>query len=198
MTICKTALVGLDEGKAIASARRGGRRDARVPGRFSSPPAKSDGQAAATTRSPLSDRRGRLADVGGHSMSAGPGQRPAFTGDLVRAWSAEGLQRSRSSATWLSSRRRSDVSRAAAVGRNGRILSTFGTNRELPDVGLTRTAKGALRPPVTCLHLVQETTSRRRGRGRWTRRRDAQPVRSGGRRGGCGEGDARPSQAGSL
>lgn len=184
MTVREAAMVGCDEGKATASARAGGRRRGCVPGRCVSPPAKTDGQAAADAQSLVSDRRGRLADVGGHcDLAVAADRQPALAGDRVRASSAEGLHRTRSRATWPSSWRRMAVRRAIVDRAGGRISLTFGTNRELSGDGLSRCEQGAVRPALTAGCPARRSSSRRQQEGQQTRRRDARPIRSGGRRG---------------
>lgn len=196
-------MVGCDEGKPVATDRRGGGRCRCVPGRDVPPPAGARGQGAAAAQSPAGDRRGRLADVGRHSMSAGAGQRriekaepsgrgldhraPRNAGARVRTSPAERLLRSRSRAAWASSRRRRDVSQAKAP----RAVAGAETNRELSGSGLTARVGAGLRPPLMTVRPLPGAHARRRPGGVASeRRRDARPVRSGGRRGGDGQGSA--------
>lgn len=214
MTVRKAAMVGLDGGKTAAPARCGGRKGACVVDRRSPPPAGSGGRSAAMARSPLSDRRGRLADVCGHAMSAGPGAGPGHPGRSFRAWSAQGLGRSRSRASWASRRLRRWVIRArwparratsahararAATDADNASL-TFGTNRELSRFGRARWSGGGAPPRIMRRDQVRKVSSRRPGWGEGsTRRRDAQPARSGGWRGrelGSGEASSHAPAAG--
>lgn len=196
MTVRKAAMFGFDEGKASARDRRGGGQSGGVPARGSPPPAGSNELAAARPLSPRNGVCGRLADVGRHSTSAGPEGAAAHAVAVIRAWSAQGLQRMRSSATCASNWRRRCVMRArwpalrsnsayaTWYGASRRISLTFGTNREPSGDGLTLVEQGASRPALMAGCPGRRSTSRRHGRGRTsTRRRDARPIRSGGRRG---------------
>lgn len=189
-------MFGFDEGKAVASACCSGRRCACVDGREFPPPAGSGGRAAATAQSPSSDRRERLADVGRHSTSAGPGARPGHPGRAVRAWSAGRPCRSRSRASWASRRRRSRAMHAADRRRDDRVSLTFGTNRELAEIGRAPVIGGDAPPRLMWTAAGGKWSSRRRARGVVdTRRRDARPIRSGGRRGRMFGAAGRPCQA---
>lgn len=192
-------MVGCDESKATASARSGAVGRGRVPGCEAPPPAGTSGQETGAPRSPESGRRCRFADVGRHSTSAGPESAVGHPAAKVRACSAEGLQRSRSRATLASSWRRRAVSRAATADLVRRPPLRTGTNRELSESGVSDAGEGAARPPVIALRPAGGVTSRRQRKGQTTtRRRDARPVRSGGRRGQILGAKARPSQAAAL
>lgn len=185
MTVQQAAMVGCDEGKASAFDRRGGGKSGGVPARGAPPPAGSDEQVAARPQSPTGGGRGRLADVGRHSTSAGPEGAAAHAVAGVRTWSARPSPRSRSSATWASSWRRREVRRAQARRRDGRVSLTFGTNRELSELGHPAMSEGALRPRLMRVLSARRSPSRRQrwGATNYTRRRDAQPCRSSRRRG---------------
>jgi len=188
-------MVGCDEGKAIASARCGGRRDGHVPSREGPPPAGQGDPVAARPRPPLSGRHARLADVDGHVMIAGAGSATGQSVGPVSASSAKGTCRSRSWPRRARRLRRRAVNRPLAKRQENSLL-TNGTNRELDSVGVTVRVMGAgvRRPALTDSALLQK---RRPAdvRGEATRRRGAQPHRSGGRRGWGDAGCAGPCQA---
>lgn len=189
-------MVGCDEGKAAASAPSGcgGRSDREAP-----PPAGMSGQVTEAARSSSSGRRRRLADVGRHSMSAGAAWAPRIAGARDRTSPAEAVHRSRDRAAWPSSRRRSDVNRSRPARDARGAALTNGTNREHPKAGATAKGQGAMRPAVTAAAPGRGVTSRRQREGQTTtRRRDARPVRSGGRRGRILGAGARPSQAAAM
>lgn len=185
MTVQQAAMVGCDEGKASAFDRRGGGKSGGVPARGAPPPAGSDEQAAARPQSPTGGGRGRLADVGRHSTSAGPEGAAAHAVAGVRTCSARPRPRSRSRATWASSWRRREVRRAQKRRLVGNASLTFGTNRELSDVGHPAMSEGALRPRLMRVLSARRSPSRRQrwGATNYARRRDAQPCRSSRRRG---------------
>lgn len=182
MTVRKAAIVGCDEGKAIARTRLGRALDASVPGRCSSPPAKSDGQAGKAAAPSGDDGRARLADVGGHCVMAGAAVgAAALAADQIRAVSAQALQGARSSATRRSRWRRMDDSATKAVDPSA---LRHGTNREHRELGPAIRGQGDSRPRVMAVGPGGGVTSRRQRKGQTkARRRDARPVRSGGRRG---------------
>ena len=184
-------MVGCDEGKPSASARCGGRRDGHVPSREGPPPAGQGDPVAARPRPPLSGRDARLADVGGHVIRAEAGCLTDQSTGPVSTSSAERICRSRS---WP---RRASRLRLSADTRplDARRLNEgdgFGTNRErISDEESVRT-EGAerRRPPLTA--ASRRIERRPAGaRGEATRRRDAQPHRSGGRRGWDGKAGGR-------
>lgn len=195
MTVRKAAMVGCDEGKPHASARAGGETVRVRTWARSSAPGGSGAQDAAAARSP-GERRARLADVVRHGVSAGRGLRPVDPKGGAKRQKAAPFdrgrnipcrRRSRSRHSWASSRRRSAVSWAqiAALRIKRRISLTFGTNRELSEIGLAEEVRARSRPALTAARLQRKTSSRRReGSRQRPRRRDARPVRSGGRREG--------------
>lgn len=182
MTVRKAAIVGCDEGKAIARTRLGRALDASVPGRCSSPPAKSDGQAGKAAAPSGDDGGARLADVGGHCVMAGATVgAAALATDQIKAGSAQALQGARSSATRRSRCRRIDDSATEAVDPSA---LRNGTNREHLECGPAMRRQGDMRPRIMASRPGGGMTSRRQRKGQTkTRRRDARPFRSGGRRG---------------
>ncbi|GEM_PF-5025854 len=187
-------MVGCDEGKARALDRCGGRQGGRVPGREAPPPA---GHAI---REPRRRDRSRATGALALPMWAGTARGRGLDGAPSTTARAQRSNlpcpcRSRSRHSWASSWRRKAVSRAQIRAHRikCRISLTFGTNRELSGFGLTERSKGATRPPVTAGCPMRQTSSRRReGSLLQPRRRDARPVRSGGRRDGEGQRTAGP------
>lgn len=99
MTVRKAAMVGCDEGKPIASDRRGGGNCGCGGSHDLSPPGGCRDVRYADAQSPSGDRRERIADVGGHcvgSAAAGLCRRPRSLGsvqcDLVEQLVLEGGQ----------------------------------------------------------------------------------------------------------
>lgn len=197
MTVRQTARVGCDEGKASAPDRRaGGGMSGGVPARGSTPPAGNDERAAASPRAPQGGR-GRLADVGGHSTSAGPDGAAAHAGAGVRAWTAQTAARSRSRAIRASSERRRATSAPLPAPGVADMATSTGTGQS-PGGDRPAVTTGVARPGVMRRGSGKEGSSRRRHWGAVddARRRDARPARSGGRRGRAVEsGMALPRQA---